>query len=471
MISRNTILLTDAYKLTHWKQMPVGMTRLFSYGEPRVGGKYPFISFFGMRMIVEDYFLSQVTTQMIDEAEEASFYAFGTKTYFNRPVWEKVRNLEYLPIRIKAVPEGTKLPIDNVAFTLESTEPWFATTLNALESALMHVWYTSTISTRAMYIKEALKLHFKESSEHPDIAIEFAVNDFGFRGTTGDQAAERGGAAFLTHFMGSDNMAAMRALKYHYDAEPGRLKSVWATEHSVATSYGLELENEKEYLIAQINRSAPDSIISVVIDSKDSDNFIKEVVGNSHIKEMIRKRPGRVVLRPDSGDPLRNILKYLDMLGGIFGYHINKTKTGYKTVNDNVGLIQGDGMDENTIPELYKEVIKAGWSADNFVTGSGGGLLQIDANRDTSRWAIKASYGEKDGKGFNIQKDPKTDPTKKSKTGLLKLHPHFNTLSTISSAEHSDPAFRGYLDALEPVLENGKFYKENFNNILKRVNA
>lgn len=463
---RNIVLTTDSYKITHWLQRQSNITKLYLYGEPRVGGKYPEICFFGLQPQIEDNLLQVVTGEMIDEAEERSFKTFGTKEYFNRKAWEKVKELGYLPIKIKAVPEGTKMPINNVAFTLESTEPWFAPMIGHIEDILMWSWYPTTVCTRSMTIKNSIKPYFDKSSDIGDLVLPFAVNDFGLRGAAGYEAAALGGMGHLLHFQGSDNEVAMTALYDYYGCED-RLKSVWATEHSVATTFGLSLDEEKAYLDHQLRNSRPDLIISIVIDSNDSDRFIKEVVADPLIKQAIKNRPGRVVFRPDSGDPKINVIKYLDFLGGIFGYSINGK--GYKVLNNNVGLIQGDGMDEVSIPALYSEVTKVGWSAENFVTGSGGGLLQEGITRDTSRWAIKASYGERNGQGFNIQKVTKTDPTKASKPGLLKLHPSMRTFTTMSSANMTQPEFAAYLDALVTVYHNGQFNRDNFTNILERA--
>lgn len=463
---KNIILDTDAYKLTHHLQYPAGLTKLYSYGEPRVGGKYPFISFFGLQMIIQDHFLQPVTREMIQEAYEEAQLTFGSEGYFNREVWDRVRQLGYLPIRIMSVPEGTKLAIDNAAFTIESTEDWFAGTVQALESTLMHTWYPTTIATRAMTIKDAITPYWEQSTDK-DYLLPYAVNDFGYRGATSHEAAARGGAAFLVHFQGSDNMAANRAVKDYYGYS-GRLKSVWATEHSVATSYG-KGQGEIDYIKAQLERSNPESIISIVIDSYDPDNFIRNVVGNPEIKLLIRNRAGRTVFRPDSGIPLANVLKYSEMLGSIFGVNYNCKE--FKVINDNVGLIQGDGMDETSIPELYRNYIEAGWSAENVVVGSGGGLLQVDANRDTSRWAIKASYAEFGDKHVNVQKDPKSDPTKRSKTGLLKLHRMANSYMTLSSAEETEANFNSYVDSFRVVFEDGELFKDNFQEILERANG
>ncbi len=462
---KNIIIDTDAYKITHHLQYPVNLTKLYSYGESRVGSKYPYVSFFGLRMILQDHFLQKVDNAMIEEAEEEAFMTFGTTKYFNKAVWEKVRDLGYLPMRIKAVPEGSRVGIDNVLFTLESTEEWFAKTMQSTEGLLMHTWYPTTIATRAMYIKENIKPYFEKSSDIAEAILPFAVNDFGFRGATGHEAAARGGAAFLNHFVGSDNMPASRALKDYYGYK-GRAKSVWATEHSVATSFGLKFENEMAYLRHQLEHADPNLPLSAVIDSKNPDNFITEVAGSEEMVQRIKERPGRVVFRPDHGKPITNALRYSDMLSAKFGITTNSKK--YKVLNHNVGLIQGDGMDEHSIPELYKEYIKAGWAADNIVTGSGGGLLQVDVNRDTQRFAIKASYGEMGGVPTDIQKDPAFDVTKKSKAGKLKLHRMRDEYMTFQSSQETPVAFDSYLDSLETVFEKGDLHAESFDKILAR---
>lgn len=461
---KNITIDTDAYKIPHWLQYPDNLTKLYSYGESRVGSRYPFVSFFGLSAIIKEHFLQKVTDEMIEEGEEESYLTFGTKEYFNTEVWKKVKDLGYLPIEIKAVPEGTKTGIDNVLFTIQSTEKWFAKTINSLESTLMHIWYPTTVATRAMYIKENIKPFFDKSSDISNLVLPVAVNDFGYRGGTCFDASAIGGAAHLVHFVGSDNMPANRLIKDYYGFK-GQLKSVWATEHSVATSFGLEENNEIEYLKHQLIKAPDDKIVSIVIDSKDSDNFIKNVVGNEEIIHLIKQKSGRVVFRPDSGNPLVNICKYSDMLGSIFGFKMNQK--GYKIIGENVGLIQGDGMDENSIPALYEEYIKTGWAADNVITGSGGGLLQVDINRDIQRFAIKASYGEKDGVPFNIKKNPKTDQTKASKSGILKLH---NKTTTFESSKMNSIQFNAYEDILETVFKNGELKETKFEDILKRAN-
>ena len=457
MIYQNPILNTDAYKFTHWKEYPSGLVKLYSYAEARKGGRFDQTLFFGLQMVIHDHLLIEITDSMIDEAEKVATMTFGTNSYFNRQVWERVRDLGYWPVKIKALPEGSLVDTGNVLFTLESTEDWFATTLNHLETILMHVWYPTTIATNDFYIKKGIRPFFEKTGSLEN--IPFAVNDFGLRGVTSLDAGERGGAAHLLNFRGSDNLAASLAVEKIYH-EAGRAQSIWATEHSVATMYG-QGQGEIDYLASQLERADDDSTLSIVIDSYDAHNFVKKVVGNPTIMEKIKKRIGRLVLRPDSGDPIETPLEIIDELDNIFGHSVNDK--GYKILNDNIGIIQGDGMNRQTIIELYQKLTDQGWSADNLVVGSGGGLLQEGFTRDTERFAIKASYAEMiDGKTINIQKKPKTDSSKASKTGRFKVIKEDGSFKTIPQDQDGE-------DLLRVIYEDGNYYPEDFSTLLERV--
>ncbi|CAM3007981.1 nicotinate phosphoribosyltransferase [Leuconostoc gasicomitatum] len=456
-MTENLILATDAYKLTHHLQYPTNITKLYSYGEARTGGRFDTVSWFGMSMILHDYFHQPITDAMIDEAEQVSKLTFNTSAYFNRVVWEKVRDLGYFPVKIKALPEGLEVPTGNALFTIESTADWFATSLNALEVVLMHVWYPTTIATNSLYIKKRLRPLFEKSGTVAGITL--AVNDFGLRGATSLESGKRGGSAHLLHFQGSDNMAASQYFKDVYGVS-GRALSVWATEHSVATAYGAG-QGEFDYVNAQLDRAPDSAILSIVIDSYDALNFIKKVIGSSEIKDRIIERAGRIVLRPDSGDPETIDLQVLSLLGDIFGTTINDK--GYKVLQHNVGVIQGDGMKADTIVSLYEAIMQAGWSVDNLVVGSGGGLLQEGFTRDTERFAIKAAYAENAaGEKINIQKKPKTDAEKTSKSGLLKVVLRDKDIVTVSQNEPGQ-------DLLQTVYENGKILSVNGNDVIDRT--
>ena len=456
-MTENLILATDAYKLTHHLQYPAQLTKLYSYGEARVGGQNEQVSWFGLQMILQAYFTQPITDDMIDAAARVSELTFNTTAYFNREVWEKVRDLGYFPVKIKALPEGMTVPTGNALFTIESTADWFATSLNVLEDVLMHVWYPTTIATNSMGIRQRLAPLFEKSGTLANLAL--AVNDFGLRGATSLETAKRGGAAHLLHFQGSDNLAASAYFESVYGV-PGRALSVWATEHSVATAYGPG-SGEFDYVNAQLDRAPDDAILSIVIDSYDAINFVKNVIGSPAIKARIMARSGRIVLRPDSGDPQTIDLEVLALLADIFG--TTQNAQGYRVLQHQVGIIQGDGMKADTIVALYEALLAAGWSADNLVVGSGGGLLQEGFTRDTERFAIKAAYAElANGQTINIQKVPKTDASKASKAGLLKVIRRAGQLVTVAQSEPGE-------DLLTTVYENGVLAPVDGQAVLARA--
>lgn len=457
---KNITTDSDIYKFPKFKTAHPDLEGVYSYGEPRIGARYKEICFFGMSMIIQDHFMQRVTESLIKEGEERIAKRVGFDNMFNRGVWEKVKDLGYLPIRIMAAPEGKIVETGNVCFTIQETQPFFAPMVQFLESSLMHVWYPTEIASRAYHIKKGVLPTFLKSCDNGNTSIGFAVNDFGYRGATCHEAAGRGGAGHLVHFTGSDNEAAMTALIDYYNCHE-RLMSVWATEHSDALSFGPN--NELDYVKHQLKNSDPDQIVSIVTDCFDQDNFFLNVACHPEIVDIVKGRQGKVMWRPDRGVPLVNVCKYSDILGATYGFHMN-TK-GYKSLDNGVGILQGDGMNEDSIPELYTEYIKTGWAADNVFTGSGGGLLQADVARDNQRWAIKPSHMIKAGIGYDVFKSGSGDVGKESKSGYLKLQKNM----TIQSSKESPEQFDGYMDELEVVFEDGAFKRQDFSEIIKRA--
>ena len=245
------------------------------------------------------------------------------------------------------------------------------------------------------------------------------------------------------------------------------MKSVWATEHSVALSFGKD--HELDYVLHQLN-TAPDSAnISIVIDTYDQDNFIREVACNSLVLEKQKSRKGRLIWRPDTGNKFINIPKYSDIFASANGYFINNN--GYKVISNNTGFIQGDDIDEISGPELYKKYTEAGWSADNLVLGSGGGLLVKDLTRDTHRIAMKPCEMRFGETVVNVQKIPKSDLTKSSKLGRVKTTPSMYSYITVEAGKLSKAEFEGYKDSMETIFENGVLKKPNFEEIIKHANS
>lgn len=464
---KNLPYQTDSYKQSHPFLINQGLTVNGNYAENRKGAEFPETCFIGLDPIIKDNFMKPVSMGDITEARD-HFYSTHGFDGFDLETWKKVNKLGYLPIEIKAVPEGSVVREGNVLFTTVNTEPWFAKTAGHLEPLQMHYWYPTAVSSRIMQLKIDLIPIVKKSGSFAN--LPYMVHDFGARGAAYSEAAAMGGIGHLVHFQGSDNNFASLQLSDFYNST-GRQKSIIATEHTVALSYGPG-QGEFDYVNAVLDYADryPGVPCAWVIDTFDAENHLKNVIGSPQISERIKNRPGRCVPRPDSGNPKLIIGKGLEILASIFGYHYHPEKSDYKVLNHNIGLIQGDGMTPITIPELYNSILDNGWSSDNLATGSGGGILQVDINRDTQRSAIKTSYGVIDGESKSFAKSPKTDPSKTSKAGELKLYHNYDgTFSTISSNDFSPPQFKGYVDALQPVFKNGEYLGGNRNDFSKII--
>lgn len=238
----NIIMLSDSYKVTHYNQYPPGVKGVYSYFESR-GGRWSDIVFFGLQYILKRYLQGQqVTIEKIAEAK--SFFGahfFGNKTLFNEQGWMHILNNHAgrLPVRIKAVPEGTVVPVSNVLMTIENTDPHCWWLPNYLETLLVQVWYPSTVATNSRMSRRVL-LQFLEETGDPSL-IDFKLHDFGFRGSTSVESAGLGGAAHLVSFKGTDTMAALVVARDYYGEQMAGF-SIPAAEHSTITSWGEENE-------------------------------------------------------------------------------------------------------------------------------------------------------------------------------------------------------------------------------------
>lgn len=442
-LSKNIILNTDSYKASMFKQYPKGTTGVYSYIESR-GGRYDATVFFGLQAFIKEYLTAPITQDDIDIAAEI-WEAHGEP--FNRAGWEYIlkKHRGYLPVVIKAVPEGTKVPVKNVLATIENTDPecfWLTTWL---ETALLRaIWYPTTVATQSRALKDII-LNYLERTGDPT-TINFKLHDFGARGVSSMESAAIGGAAHLVNFMGSDTMSGILYAREFYSAGVSGF-SIPAAEHSTITSWGRDHEVDA-YRNMLTQFAKPGSIVAIVSDSYDVYNAVENLWG-TELKQRVIDSGATVVIRPDSGDPLEVNRKLIKILGEKFGYTVNAK--GYKVLN-NVRLIQGDGVNESAIRTILGNFMIHGWSADNIAFGMGGALLQI-VDRDTQRFAMKCSSAEINGKWVNVQKDPITDSGKKSKAGRVTLYQAKD--GTFSSGVEDWPK-----SALVEVFRDGKIVKE-----------
>lgn len=459
-MNENIILLSDSYKVSHWKQYPPKTTNVYSYFESRGSDDFTETTFFGLQYIIKKYLAGKrVTMANIDEAEKLYAAHFGSTELFNRKGWERIAFVHggRLPVRIKAVPEGTRVPVGNVMMTIENTDPDAFWLTNFLETLLSQVWYPSTVATVSAQARKQILEALKKTGD-PSL-IDFKLHDFGFRGVSSVESAGIGGAAHLLNFMGTDTVAALTFLQDYYSADMAGF-SVPASEHSTMTSWGRE--NEADAYRNMIEQYGDCGIYSVVSDSYDLFKAVKDIWGDK-LRDAVLAAPGTLVVRPDSGFPPHIVCYTLELLGKQFGYTVNDK--GYKVLNPKVRVIQGDGLNLKMIENILKTIEHEKWSADNVTFGMGGGLLQ-QVNRDTMRFAFKCSSAVVDGEQRDVYKQPATDQGKDSKRGRLALIDDFG-LKTVGENETGE-----YCDLLDTVFEDGWITKkQTLEDIRKRAQA
>ncbi len=468
MKTQNLLLLADAYKYSHYKLYTPGTTKIYSYLESR-GGMFDEIVFYGLQYFLKEYLQGQAfTKENIDEAEDIMNGVFGRQGVFKRENFEYILT-QYggrLPVRIKAVPEGTVVPVKNVLMTIENTDPKCFWLTNFLETLLMQVWYPSTVATLSREIRKVVESYFELTADDASKpAIDFILNDFGFRGVSSVESAGLGGSAHLINFMASDTVYASSFAKKYYNAQKVYGMSVPATEHSIMTLRGAEGEKE---IFENVLNAYPNGILSCVSDSYNIFNAVGELWGKE-FKDRIMQRNGTLVIRPDSGDPVQTLRKIFEILFDRFGFTNSK---GYRVLPKQVRVIQGDGIDYESIQSIYQALAKEKISAENLLLGMGGALLQ-KVNRDTQKFALKCSYAEVSGKEIDVQKSPLemneqgqlTKSFKTSKAGRLKLIQTESGLKTVSEKDNGE-------DVMETVFENGEIKKTcTFEQVRERASV
>ncbi|NBC36667.1 nicotinate phosphoribosyltransferase [Novosphingobium sp. FSY-8] len=438
----NLILATDSYKHSHFRQYPPETRAISAYVEARVNDFADAVVFFGLQAFIIDYLARPITAADIDEAE-AICAAHGEP--FNRAGWEIVLNdhAGFLPIEIRALPEGMVVPAGVPLLQVETTDPrlpWLAT---FIETALLRgIWYPTTVATLSRQCRQIIAAGLERTSDDPAGQLPFKLHDFGARGVSSAQSAGLGGMAHLVNFMGTDTMEALLAARRYYDADMAGF-SIPAAEHSTITSWGPAREQA-----AYANMlDAFDGVVAVVSDSYDLDAALGGIWGGT-LRDRVLARDGTLVVRPDSGDPVDTPLRVIEGLWDAFGGTVNGK--GYRVLDSHVRVIQGDGMTRDSIARLIDRLIGAGYAVDNIAFGMGGGLLQ-QVNRDTLRFAMKANaMRDADGVWHDIAKTPATDPTKASKAGRQAV--------VLRDGQMRAAAMDGVADAdnlLVPVWRNG----------------
>lgn len=422
-MNKSIILSADSYKTTHWMQLPEGTTYSHSAITPRKSDTFKKVVPFGITAAIRKWLSVPIQHSDIDIAK-AIIDAHMGPGIFNEEGWRLVvdRHGGYIPVSIKALPEGTVVPIGTQIVQIESTDLDLAWLPSYLETTLLRdVWYPTTVATLSATIKhDILKPALERTSDNPG-AIDFMLHDFGYRGVSSDESGSIGGLAHLINFRGTDTMGALvEGLNLYGASNIGF--SVIASEHStVCANSDADTRSDRDMvekmvsiLEKRVKETGTFQIVSCVADTYDVWRFAKDYVGGE-FRERIMNSGGRFVVRPDSGNPVTVPVEVVKILLKQFGCTTNSK--GYKVLPDCVRVLQGDGIGMEAIQGIVDLAESYGISAENFVFGMGGGLLQ-KVDRDTLGFAMKADLNVTNGKEVELFKDPVTDPGKRSLRGI-----------------------------------------------------
>lgn len=451
----NAILNSDSYKFSQFVQYPDGTEYVYSYIESR-GGIWDQTVYFGLQSYLREYLSKPITQADIDEAE-LIITAHGEP--FNRAGWQYILDtyFGYLPLEVRAVDEGTILPVSNVLVTVINTDPKCFWLTSYIETSLLRaIWYGTTVATNSFESKKIIHQYMVETGA--DLAgLPFKLHDFGARGVSSEESAALGDVAHLVNFLGTDTVSGLLAAKRYYDADMAGF-SIPAMEHSTVTSWGRE--NEVDSYRNMLNQFAkPGAILAAVSDSYDIYNACK--LWGTELKDQVVNSGATLVVRPDSGEPSVVVVKCLKILDKYFGHTENAA--GYRVLN-NVRVIQGDGIDHASIRSILYSMELAGYSADNIAFGQGGALLQ-GVNRDDLKFAMKCSAIRVNGEWRDVYKDPITDKGKRSKRGLLALIEVDGVYQTVTQDE------AGSTGSLKVRYKDGKLFNQTtFAEVRERAN-
>ena len=514
----------DSYKLGHADQYPAGTEYVYSNFTPRANTYFQApdqykdnnIVWFGLQgfllelnQVWQTTFFEKSWTEL--EPDIAAFYApFVGPNGFNTNRLKALHELGFLPIKIKALPEATLVPMGVPVLTIVNTLPEFYWLTNFLETWLSsELWKSSTSATTSRMYRIILEKYASLTGGSKEF-IAWQGHDFSVRGMSGIQDAAKSGAGHLLSFWGTDNLPAVKYINdcYGGTAAPFPHGSVPATEHSVMCASGKETELET---FSRLLKAYPTGVISIVSDTWDFWQVITRFAVELK-PEILARQPdafglNKIVFRPDSGDPIRIIAGYLDSevekiegshgyvyrvladegegegedkyitpaekegavqcLWNIFGGTTNAQ--GYKTLDQHIGLLYGDSITMQRAEAILELLMQKGFASDNVVFGIGSYTFQC-VTRDVFGFAMKATHVTINGEDLAIFKSPKTDNgTKNSARGLLEVCRNYTGAYTL----HNDVSRGMEQDGcLATVYENGAIFShESFPELRDRLAA
>lgn len=434
----NALLLTDGYKTGHHQQYPKGTEEVYSNWTPRSNKYAPDgcdkVLSFGQQYVIQwlhdyfnDNFFSQPKDKVCQEMKEELSLYLGTE--YDVTHFEKLHDLQYLPICVKSLPEGVEVPIRVPMLTVVNTDKEFYWITNFLETILSTMlWLPMTSASIALKYKRIFKQWANQTDPDNLGFIDFQGHDFSMRGMGGLQSAVSSGMGHASVFLGSDTLPVISGLRKYYAADGFVVGSVNATEHSVMCA---GTKDDEIGTFKHLMDTYPTGILSVVSDTWDLWKVLTEYL--PALKDEVLARDGKLVIRPDSGDPVDIICGEAKALGAttamdkgvveilweVFGGTTNAQ--GFKVLDTHIGAIYGDSITTERAEQICQRLHDKGFASTNVVLGIGSFTYQFNT-RDTFGFAMKATSVVVDGVRREIFKDPVTDDgIKKSAKGLVKV--------------------------------------------------
>jgi nicotinamide phosphoribosyltransferase len=431
-------LLCDFYKISHREQYPAGTEKIYSTWTPR-DSRLPQIDkvvAFGFQAFIKEYLIDYFNTYFFERPLEDILYEYSrvisATLNIDNPDTSHIKALHelgYLPLRIKAVKEGTQVPVRVPMLTVENTIPEFFWLTNYIETLMScSLWQMCTSATLAKRFQMVLKQWASVTGGSSDF-VPFQGHDFSMRGMGSLESAKYSAAGHLLSFVGTDSIPGILFLEDNYGANVEKElvgTSIPATEHSVMCAYG---QDELESYRNIITNVYPKGFVSIVSDTWDLWNVLTTVIAT--LKPEILAREGKVVVRPDSGDPVRIICGdplsdnpnavrgVIEILWDIFGGTVNEK--GYKELDPHIGAIYGDAITIDRCIEICRQLEAKGFASTNMVYGIGSFTYQYNT-RDTFSFALKSTYARINGEERMLFKNPVTDSgIKKSQKGMVTL--------------------------------------------------
>ena len=448
----NSMFLADGYKAGHYNMYKEDLEIIYSNFTPRSNkyapkGNNGKVLNFGQQYVVkfivdhfnENFFKKPKEVVVAEIKKDLSDY-LGTE-YKTRHI-EDLHDLGYLPLEIRSLTEGTESPVKVPILFLSNTDTRFAWLTNYLETIISNLlWQPVTTATNVLLMKRIVLEAVKKTDPVNIWLADFMLHDFSMRGLSGLDAAIGDGMAFAAVSKGSDNLPAIKASQYYYGETETPIFSVRASEHSIMTAAGEEGEFD---IYKELLTKFPDGIVSLVSDSFNLWRVLTDYL--PQLKDLIISRNGKLVIRPDSGDPVDIIcgdlvtknpndfseaewwaysrtpkaIGVIELLWDIFGGTINEQ--GYKVLDSHIGMIYGEAINQDNIKEIFSRLEAKGFAATNCVFGQGSYSIQY-TTRDTWGIACKCIAQQRSGKLIEIFKNPITDSgMKKSAKGLTVVY-------------------------------------------------